>query len=500
MSKKIIEPNFKDKVRPSWVTPVIDANGQIIDWKVNSPLLAQHILENNYMFAATASDGTSMIYLYDELDGTWRPIDISGIKRLIGAEFKDTDAKKVYDLISSQAINNTAGIISASLNSQSYQETFDNEQDLNIIPFLNNDYNIISEQLVPHSPDRYYLHTRNYDLSLNADAPITNKWLLESLGNDKILLQLMKIFIGESFYRSYKPIQNMIFIKGKGEDGKSVFLDYWEHLVGAELTSHLSLDQLTRKDTNFSLSELYGKDLNTYDDLNSSFIDSSMMGTVKQLTGGNRFDAEVKNKGNIRFANHATLVFATNEMPEIQNLGYAEKRRIFIFDWHRIENFEKKYRMSQIMEERGAFVTQCLREFSIILLEREQGKSQEEALPSSEVLEKNWKQYQLDSDPVARFIASRCNGDTNPNHNPAWFVEKDKLYKAFIDWAEQHQLKVKGMSDRKFNKKIRSLGYQEKYRRINGTMTRVWSKLMLLPNDAENDTDLVDEDLPELGF
>lgn len=282
----------------------------------------------------------------------------------------------------------------------------------------------------------------------------------------------------------------MVFLTGEGGDGKSEFLDYWgSKLIGSRTNSHLSFDQIVKTGTNFALAELYHKELNTYDDLNASYIDSSMMGTAKQLTGGNPFDAEVKNKGNLRFANYAKMVFATNDMPEIQNLGFAEKRRMYIFKWHKIPNFEEKYEMLKITKERGAFVKQCIDAFSIVLLERKIGKSQQEVLPKSEAIEENWKQFQLDSDPVARFVASRCEADPEYTGDHGWIVEKHQLYNNFVDWADKHNLRVKGMTERKFNKKIKKLGFQEVVRKLDSKATRVWLNMMLLPDGVENDTD-----------
>ena len=243
------------------------------------------------------------------------------MRNIVASYFYDDDHQHSYDLLSSKVVNDTANLVSALMDRRKYEDTFDQDDPLNMnlnyVPFDYYDYDIMTNQNVEHSPERYSTYKRDYDLE-DGDAECTNQWLLESLGGDEKQLELMKIFIGASFYRSYKPLQFMIFLTGEGGDGKSEFLDYWgSKLIGSRTNSHLSFDQIVKTGTNFALAELYHKELNTYDDLNASYIDSSMMGTAKQLTGGNPFDAEVKNKGNLRFANYATMVFATNDMPEI---------------------------------------------------------------------------------------------------------------------------------------------------------------------------------------
>ena len=481
----------KFKARPSWAEPIIDQNGNTKGWRAKPNLLAQTILDENYMFSAVDQSGKSTMYLYN--GDYWEPIDVAGMRNIVASYFYDDDHQHSYDLLSSKVVNDTANLVSALMDRRKYEDTFDQDDPLNMnlnyVPFDYYDYDIMTNQNVEHSPERYFTYKRDYDLE-DGDAECTNQWLLESLGGDEKQLELMKIFIGASFYRSYKPLQFMIFLTGEGGDGKSEFFDYWgSKLIGSRTNSHLSFDQIVKTGTNFALAELYHKELNTYDDLNASYIDSSMMGTAKQLTGGNPFDAEVKNKGNLRFANYATMVFATNDMPEIQNLGYAEKRRIYIFKWHKIPNFEKKYGMLAITKERGAFAKQCIDAFSIVKLGRDTGKSQQDVLPKSEAIEENWKQFQLDSDPVARFIASRCEADPEYVGDHGWIVGKKELYDNFVEWADKHNLKVKGMTDRKFNKKMKKLGYHQAVRRIGGINTKVWMNIMLLSGNVENDID-----------
>ena len=481
----------KFKARPSWAEPILDQNGNTKGWRARPNLLAQTILDENYMFSAVDQSGKSTMYLYN--GDYWEPIDVTGMRNIVASYFYDDHHQHSYDLLSSKVVNDTANLVSALMDRRKYEETFDQDDslntNLNYIPFDYFDYDIMTNQNVEHSPERYFTYKRDYDLE-DGDAECTNQWLLESLGGDEKQLELMKIFIGASFYRSYKPLQFIVFLTGEGGDGKSEFLDYWgSKLIGSRTNSHLSFDQIVKTGTNFALAELYHKELNTYDDLNASYIDSSMMGTAKQLTGGNPFDAEVKNKGNLRFANYATMVFATNDMPEIQNLGFAEKHRIYIFKWHKISNFEKKYGMLKITKERGAFAKQCIDAFSIAKLRRDTGESQQDVLPKSEAIEENWKQFQLDSDPVARFVASRCEADPEYKGDHGWIIEKHKLYSNFIDWADSHNLKVKGMTERKFNKKIKKLGFQEVVRKVDSKATRVWLNMMLLPDGVENDTD-----------
>lgn len=502
-SFKVLNKKYKatkNKVRPQWTESILDQDGNTKGWRVLPNKLAQTIVDDKLIISAVDRRGKSTLYFFNGI--YWEPLDLSGVRNIVAEYFQDDEYTKVFDLFSSKILNDTTNLIVALAPRKRYSDTFDTNDDTNLeyIPFDYYDYNINTNQSVAKSADRYFTYKRDYDLT-EGSTKLTNDWLRESLGDDEEQLELLKIFIGASFYRSYKPFQFVIFIVGTGGDGKSVFLDYWgSKLIGSDTNSHLSLDQVVRTGTNFSLAELYHKELNTYDDLNASYIDTSMMGTVKQLTGGNPFDSEIKNKGNLRFDNYAKLVFAANEMPEIQGLGPAERRRIFIFRWHKIDDFETRYGMLNLLKERGAFAKECIDAFSIAKLERDLGKSQQEVLPKSEVIEENLRQFELDSDPVARYIASRCESDTDPTKDHGWITNKHDLYDDYVNWAEQHNLRrSKGLGERKFNKRIRKMGFQEAVRSIGGKSTRVWINIMLLPDDVENDTDS-SKDLPRINY
>lgn len=480
--------------RPEWAKPKEDREGNITGWFADPALLRNQILKDHTIVSLKKRDGNYDEYLYN--GEYWEPLTQKGIQKIVGEYFIDDPeiGYRVSDLENVRVTAGTIYLLHNAIATDTYENTFDvpegtpgHEYDLNYTPFMDYDYDILTGQKVNKSPERYFLYTRDYNLDwdgVKGPARTTNEWLLRSLGGDKEELQLLKIFIGACFYRSYKPLQFMVFIKGEGEDGKSVFLDYLsQHLIGRDMSAGLSFDQITRTGTNFALSELYHKELNTYDDINGSFIDSAMMGTIKQLTGGNVFDAEVKNKGNLRFANYAKMIFGVNTMPEIQNLGYAEKRRIYIFKWHKIPEAEKYYPKADIIKERGQFAKECIDAFSIVLLQRQLGKSQADVLPRPKDIELNWQQFEQDSDPVARYIAHRCEIDKETT------VPKTALFENFEKWAEKHKLKSKDMTDRKFNKRMKALGYTESVQRINGEPKRVWNGLRLLPFEEENEID-----------
>ena len=126
-------------------------------------------------------------------------------------------------------------------------------------------------------------------------------------------------FIGYCFLETYKPIQAFIIILGNGGEGKTTFLNFVENLIGKDIASHVSLEDLSKKGQgkNFSPSELYGKALNIGDDIAHTSIEDTS--SIKKLTGGGIISANVKNAGNIDFANYAKLWFSANDLPSFRD-------------------------------------------------------------------------------------------------------------------------------------------------------------------------------------
>ncbi|WP_288556831.1 hypothetical protein [uncultured Lactobacillus sp.] len=253
---KLLDNNSKtpkSKVRPQWTEPILDQDGNTKGWRVMPNVLAQTIVDDKLIFSAVDQRGKSMLYFYNDI--YWEPIDITGIRNMVTEYFQDNKYLKVFDLLSSKVLNDTANLVTALTSRQKYSETFDADDDerLNYIPFNYYDYNMLTNQNENKSFERYFTYKRDYDLK-EGSTEVTNSWLLESLGGDEDQLKLLKIFIGSSFYRSYDILQFIIFIVGEGGDGKSKFLNYWgSKLIGSDTNSHLSFDQIVQLQTSQKL-------------------------------------------------------------------------------------------------------------------------------------------------------------------------------------------------------------------------------------------------------
>jgi putative DNA primase/helicase len=110
---------------------------------------------------------------------------------------------------------------------------------------------------------------------------------------------------------------------GDGQNGKSVFLSLLREFLGEHNVSQRALQDFS--ENNFAANVLEGKLANLHPDMGDDIVRD--LDVFKQLTGRDTLTADVKYEKPIRFENHATLVFAANRMPAMEEDTHALWRR-----------------------------------------------------------------------------------------------------------------------------------------------------------------------------
>ena len=121
---------------------------------------------------------------------------------------------------------------------------------------------------------------------------------------------------------------------GTGENGKTIFVDYIQHLYGGANGTDLSLHDIAA-DT-YMPAELDGKLYNIAPDLEKYELFHS--GKLKAILSGDAIYAQKKNKDPFKMTVFATLFFNANGFPKTYDQSRAFFRRWIIIQWNR--NFE----------------------------------------------------------------------------------------------------------------------------------------------------------------
>ena len=204
------------------------------------------------------------------------------------------------------------------------------EEEINTYPahwinFKNGMLDVISGKLKEHSPTYHSVNQipHNYVVP-EQEKELTFCKFLESRMTEDDRQMLYEFFalclnIDVSF-------QKMMYIVGGGSAGKSLSLEYINHIVGRDNVSHISPQNLSQR---FQSAFLMQKLLNSVSDISGKPIRESNV--IKQLSGEDAIPAEYKGGDVFSFYNTAKMLFTANTIPLVedeQSNGYY--RRLLI--------------------------------------------------------------------------------------------------------------------------------------------------------------------------
>lgn len=374
--------------------------------------------------------------------GKWQPNVFSSVKKLVNIK------------ITSEADNNP----------------FDHSNPY-LISFKNGTYNLKDGTTTNNSAKNYILQGHNYNIS-NGNAPMTDKWFEESFGSQEAA-NVVKTYIGYSFIRTYGSFQKFMILSGNGGEGKSTILNYLRSLIGASNTSNVDLAALTnQKDARFMTSKLYQKDLNYFADIGDKFMDQTSI--LKGLTGGDAITGEFKNKDPFEFINHAKLIFSANSLPAFNDFTNGFLRRPIIAEVHKIKDFDTKFSMKQVEEERGAFAYECMQLFKQLLDGNYPGKLDKWGFPTTSEMQEALSRWIIENDMVSRWLNEKCDTSDSTAFEKGFYVYDD--YKAFCTSEGGHPL-----GKQKFNTSLRKRGIDTNaQKKIKGKKYRGYKGIRLL--------------------
>lgn len=178
-------------------------------------------------------------------------------------------------------------------------------------------YDIASGCIKEHSPDfnlRSVLPIAFNTALCTAQTPYFDHFMEDvSAGMPEMKILLYEI-IGYviSNIRSSKTI---FMFAGPGNTGKSVFIELLRCIVGRDFSTAIAISDITK---NFRTSGLSGSMLNACAETDQ--ISMKDITTLKNLSGGDMRNCDVKYGTPIEFKNRAALVFATNRLNRIEGL------------------------------------------------------------------------------------------------------------------------------------------------------------------------------------
>ena len=299
-------PDESDKLPDLGQDPVfIEYNERSKKNEINRALLAQYFRENeHYLIVRDYGQSSNSKYLYRR--GCYRAVSDDEFKGAIRKfiEAYDPAAVEVKDLteVMRQLETDNDTVPSSAL---------DSNQD--IINFRNGILNIRTlEFTTEHSP----LLFSTIQIPCNwrsaaAPTPVFDRFMDDFTRKNAEKKKLLLEFMGAVFSNvpGYK-MKSALFIKGKGDSGKSQLLLLCERILGDENWTSTTLEQVEER---FGAFPLFGKRLGGDPDM--GFVPLKELKTFKKLTGGDAITGEEKYKSSFSFVYRGLLWFCMNDYP-----------------------------------------------------------------------------------------------------------------------------------------------------------------------------------------
>ena len=337
--------------------------------------------------------------------------------------------------------------------------------------------------VVENSPAAYFTDFVTYKVKDIKKAPETDRWFQETFGTSALTV---KQYIGYMFFTTYKYFQAYIILVAPGGDGKSTTINYINSLLPESEVSHISLQALTaseKSSKNFSLSGLRNKRLNSRNDITDDFIQDASM--LKTLTGNDPIYASVKFHEDTSFINHAKLIFACNSLPEFRDTSKGFNRRAYIITTHGINGFSKKYDMKAILQERGAFIKECIKAFCDRMQDQaKKADVKEWQLYRDKQTIANSVEWSVSNDQVQQFLDECAYPQSEAKGEKRAL---DTTYFAYVNWTKNSG--VKPLGKKKFNDQLREKGFKDHRTTRKGRSFRYWENLKLY-SDSGNTTQI----------
>lgn len=332
--------------------------------------------------------------------------------------------------------------------------------DARYIAFKNGIYDLVTDTLLPYSPEYVITNRIPWDYIPDAQSELAERTLNKLACDDPSIVALLQECIGYCFYRR-NELGKAFILTGDKSNGKSTFLDVIKYMLGDENISALDLKELGDR---FSTSMMFGKLANLGDDIGDDFLSGTQVSTFKKIVTGNRIKAERKGQDPFEFNPYIKMLFSANDIPRMKDKSGAVLRRLVIIPFNATftvndPDFDPYIKYKLV--EQGSI------EYLIrVGIEGLRRVIQQNHFTQSERVDREIKEYEEENNPIAGFIEDQ-GLDMIENQLTA------DVYKRYQVFCADNSLTP--MSNIVFSKQInKRLGLTVKQRKISGQVKKLF--------------------------
>ena len=126
-------------------------------------------------------------------------------------------------------------------------------------------------------------------------------------------------------------IQRSVMFIGSGSNGKSVLLEYLNHIIGSKNITHIPIQDIA--EGKFVIANLDGKRLNIFADVESTEMRKS--GQLKTIISGEPLEVQRKHKDPYTMIPTCKFVFSANKFPRMYDQSDGSFRRFIVVRFNR---------------------------------------------------------------------------------------------------------------------------------------------------------------------
>lgn len=332
--------------------------------------------------------------------------------------------------------------------------------DARYIAFKNGIYDLVTDTLLPYSPEYVITNRIPWDYIPDAQSELAERTLNKLACDDPSIVALLQECIGYCFYRR-NELGKAFILTGDKSNGKSTFLDVIKYMLGDENISALDLKELGDR---FSTSMMFGKLANLGDDIGDDFLSGTQVSTFKKIVTGNRIKAERKGQDPFEFNPYIKMLFSANDIPRMKDKTGAVLRRLVIIPFNATftvndPDFDPYIKYKLVEQESIEYLIR-------VGVEGLRRVIQQNHFTQSERVDREIKEYEEENNPIAGFIEDQ-GLDMIENQLTA------DVYKRYQVFCADNSLTP--MSNIVFSKQInKRLGLTVKQRKISGQVKKLF--------------------------
>ena len=280
--------------------------------------------------------------------------------------------------------------------SVTYMSKPEQKKDTVLINLKNGTFEISPKKQALREPDNrdFITYQLPFEYNKEAKAPLFQEYLdrVQPIKELQMILAeyLAYVFISPSTLK----LEKALLLYGTGANGKSVFFDIVNSLLGAENVSSYSIQSLT-DEKGYTRAMLSNKLVNYASEIHNNLEPN----LFKQLVSGEPVEARLPYGNPFTLSNYAKLIFNCNELPKDVEQTTAYFRRFLIIPFTvTIPEGEQDKQLAQkiIAKELSGVFNWVLEGLERLLKQKN--------FTYSEIVQKQIEQYKIQSDSVQIFL------------------------------------------------------------------------------------------------